>query len=101
MTIFCPSRQIPFSDSRLFTTSATCSGCMILDWSSSGAKIRRNSVAHRPGDTQYTLMPYSASSSDSVCDMLITAALEEAYASQPGRDDIPAVEATFKIFPPV
>lgn len=58
-------------------------------------------VAHRPGEIQYTKIPYSDNSSDRVCDILIIAALDEAYASHPGRAVLPAVEATFKIFPPV
>src|SRR5690606_26691247 len=100
-TIFCPSKHTPSSDKSCFTTSPTCSGCIIVLGSSSGANTFRNSVAQRPGEIQYTRIPYSDSSSDNVCDILMMAALDEAYASQPGRAELPAVEATFRICPPV
>ncbi len=47
---FCPSRQVSSSWMRVMMTSATCSGCMMVVGSSSGASLRRSSVAHRPGE---------------------------------------------------
>ncbi len=48
--MFWPSSVRSSSRIRLAMTSATALGCMILDGSSSGARMRRSSVAVRPGE---------------------------------------------------
>src|SRR5690606_41852185 len=89
-TVCCPAKHTPSSDKSCFTTSPTCSGCIIVLGSSSGANTFRKSVAHRPGEIQYTRIPYSDSSSDNVCDILMMAGLDVALERKPGCADIRA-----------
>ncbi len=48
--MFWPSSVSSSSRIRVAITRATCSGCMIVLGSSSGASLRRSSVAVRPGE---------------------------------------------------
>src|SRR3954453_622080 len=93
-TMFWLAMYRPTSEASMCMSSATCSGCMIVVGSSSGASVLRRSVAHRPGEMQTTRVPKMASSSRMTSLIAMSAALDAEYVSQPERPLMPAVDAT-------
>src|SRR5690606_8898563 len=76
-TRFWLSTNLPTSEASISITDATWLGCMIVVGSSSGARVRRRSVAQRPGEMTTTRVPYIDDSSSRMTSlMLITAALD-------------------------